>query len=153
MIFRKAIVYDLPEIVRMLADDELGSKREQYEDPLPTAYYEAFQEMENQQGNQVLVAVENEQLLGFLQLTFIPGLSRLGMKRAQIEGVRVDQKHRGKGVGEKLFKEAISLSKKENCSMVELTTDKKRKDAHRFYERLGFESSHDGMKLHLKNPS
>ncbi|GAF64664.1 putative acetyltransferase [Bacillus sp. TS-2] len=149
MIFRKATLKDLPQIVEMLADDELGSKRERFENPLPEVYNNAFQEIENQKGNQILVAIENDQLLGFLQLTFISGIARMGMKRAQIEGVRVDKNHRSKGIGEKLFKEAILLSKKANCSMVQLTTDKQRKDVHRFYEKLGFETSHDGLKLFL----
>ncbi len=96
MIFRKATLEDLPAIVRMLADDELGAKRERYEDPLPVEYYEAFADMEAQGGNQIIVAVEDEAVIGCLQLTIIPGLSRLGMKRSQIEGVRVDQQHRGK---------------------------------------------------------
>lgn len=143
---RKATKDDLPEIVRMLADDVLGSKRESYQDPLPNEYYEAFNEIEEQRGNCILVAVEADELLGFLQLTFIPGLSRMGMKRAQIEGVRVDEKHRGKRIGEKLFEDAFERAKEARCSMVQLATDKSRKEAQRFYERLGFEASHDGMK-------
>ena len=146
---RKALKNDLPDIVRMLADDTLGSKREKYQDPLPDFYYDAFKEIEHQRGNQILVATEDEQVIGFLQLTFIPGLARMGMKRAQVEGVRVDNKHRGKGIGRKLFKEAITLAKTEGCGLVQLTTDKEREDAHRFYENLGFVASHDGMKLIL----
>lgn len=149
MNIRKATKHDLPEMVRMLADDVLGSKRESYQDPLPSEYYEAFNDIEEQQGNCILVAVEEEELLGFLQLTFIPGLPRMGMKRAQIEGVRVDEKHRGKRIGEKLFEDAFERAKEAKCSMVQLATDKSRKDAHRFYERLGFEASHNGMKRML----
>lgn len=84
-----------------------------------------------------------------MQLTIIPGLARLGMKRAQIEGVRVDKKYRWEKVGETLFKEAIAVSKAEGCGLVQLTTDKERENARRFYERLGFTPSHEGMKLRL----
>lgn len=147
MKFRKANGADLHAIVRLLADDELGSQRERYEDPLPDCYFEAFAEIEAQKGNQVILAVEDQTVIGCLQLTIIPGLARQGMKRAQIEGVRVDQRYRGKGVGEALFKEAIAIAKSEKCGLVQLTTDKHRSDAHRFYNRLGFLASHEGMKL------
>ncbi|WP_185830791.1 GNAT family N-acetyltransferase [Siminovitchia terrae] len=140
---------DLKEIVRLLADDELGSKREKYEDPLPEAYYNAFSAIESQGGNQILLVTNNEIVIGCLQLTIIPGLARLGMKRAQIEGVRVDKNYRGQKIGEALFREAITIAKSEGCGLVQLTTDKDRKDAHRFYEKLGFNSSHEGMKLIL----
>ncbi|HLR22339.1 MAG TPA: GNAT family N-acetyltransferase [Pseudogracilibacillus sp.] len=134
----------------MLADDELGSHREKYEDPLPNDYYQAFKSIESQIGNQILVATENQVVIGCLQLTIIPGLARQGMKRAQIEGVRVDGKQRGKGTGEALLKEAIAIAKSEACGLVQLTTDKQRDDAHRFYEQLGFTASHEGMKLIFK---
>lgn len=134
----------------MLADDELGSQREKYEDPLPKDYYQAFNAIESQIGNQMLVATENQVVIGCLQLTIIPGLARQGMKRAQIEGVRVDGKQRGKGTGEALLKEAIAIAKFEECGLVQLTTDKQRNDAHRFYEQLGFTASHEGMKLIFK---
>ncbi|MDM8101682.1 MULTISPECIES: GNAT family N-acetyltransferase [Oceanobacillus] len=150
MHFRKAQKEDLPAIVRLLADDGLGSGRERYEDPLPEEYDQAFDAMEAQIGNQVILALEEEEVIGCIQLTIIPGLARLGMKRAQIEGVRVDKKYRGKRVGEALFKEAIAIAKAEKCGLVQLTTDKQRNDAHRFYERLGFSASHEGMKLIFK---
>ncbi|CEI82738.1 aminoalkylphosphonic acid N-acetyltransferase [Oceanobacillus oncorhynchi] len=150
MHFRKAQKEDLPAIVRLLADDELGSGRERYEDPLPEEYDQSFDAIEAQIGNQVILALEEEEVIGCIQLTIIPGLARLGMKRAQIEGVRVDKKYRGKRVGEALFKEAIAIAKAEKCGLVQLTTDKQRNDAHRFYERLGFSASHEGMKLIFK---
>ena len=149
MEFRMAKKSDLKEIVRLLADDELGSSREKYEDPLPEAYYNAFSAIENQVGNHVLLAIEGENVIGCLQLTIIPGLARLGMKRAQIEGVRIDKKYRGKKIGEALFQEAITIAKSEDCGLVQLTTDKDRTDAHRFYQKLGFTFSHEGMKLIL----
>src|SRR5690625_3129511 len=136
MEFRKANEKDLPAIVRLLADDKLGSQRECFEEPLPAVYYEAFKAIEAQDGNQVIVAVEDQKVIGCLQLTMIPGLARQGMKRAQIEGVRVDRNYRGKKIGEKLFEEAIHMAKSENCGMVQLTTDKQRKDANRCYAKL-----------------
>src|SRR5690625_1699102 len=145
MEFRKAKKSDLKEIVRLLADDELGSKREKYEDPLPKAYYNAFSAIENQDGNQILLAIEGETVIGCMQLTIIPGLTRLGMKRAQIEGVRVDKNYRGQKIGEALFREAITISKSAGCGLVQLTTDKDSIDAHRFYEKLGFSYCHEGM--------
>ncbi|MFD2922160.1 GNAT family N-acetyltransferase [Halobacillus naozhouensis] len=147
MNFRKANEEDLQAIVRLLADDELGSQRERYEEPLPDDYYEAFTAIKAQVGNQIILAFEGQTLIGCLQLTIIPGLARQGMKRAQIEGVRVDRRYRGRGVGEALFKEAIAIAKSEECGLVQLTTDKQRDDAHRFYNRLGFLASHEGMKL------
>jgi|SRR5690625_371387 len=149
MEFRKADKSDLYAIVRLLTDDELGSQRERFENPLPSAYYEAFDVVESQTGNEIILAVENEKVIGCLQLTIIPGLARQGMKRAQIEGVRVDRDYRGKKIGEKLFKEAIAIAKSKECGLVQLTTDKQRGDAHRFYDKLGFSASHEGMKLIL----
>ncbi|MBN8208161.1 GNAT family N-acetyltransferase [Bacillus sp. NTK071] len=147
MHFRKATEEDLNAIVRLLSDDELGSAREHYREPLPVEYVEAFTAIETQVGNQIIVASEGQEVIGCLQLTIIPGLARRGMKRAQIEAVRVQKNYRGKGIGEDLFKEAISIAKSERCGLVQLTTDKMRSDAHRFYERLGFTASHEGMKL------
>lgn len=149
MEFRVANEKDLPAIVRLLADDELGSQRERFEKPLPDVYYEAFKAIQSQSGNQVILAVKDQKVIGCLQLTIIPGLARQGMKRAQIEGVRVDRQFRGEKVGEKLFKRAISIAHSEKCGMVQLTTDKQRQAAHRFYEKLGFTASHEGMKLIL----
>jgi ribosomal protein S18 acetylase RimI-like enzyme len=152
MDIRPATSTDLPDIVRMLADDPLGAQRERFEDPLPPAYSDAFDAIVRQHGNQILVAVEpgaggNDLVIGCLQLTFIPGLARLGTTRAQIDGVRVDARHRGKNIGESLTRAAINLAREAGCGLVQLTTDKSRRDAHRFYERLGFVASHEGMKL------
>ncbi len=149
MEFRKATETDLPAIVAMLADDELGATRERCEDPLPREYLDAFEAMRGQEGNDVIVAVDDGAVVGCLQLTLIAGLSRLGMKRAQIEGVRMDRRYRGKGVGEKLVAHAIALATRNGCGLVQLTTDRARPDAHRFYEMLGFVPSHVGMKLSL----
>lgn len=149
MNFRYATQDDLEEIVAMLADDELGRTREVRGDSLEAVYIDAFKEIERQEGNQILLSVSDEKITGCLQLTFIPTLARGGTKRALIEGVRVHKDFRSRGVGRLLFLEAIRLSKENGCGIVQLTTDKRRKDAHKFYEKLGFEVTHEGMKLFL----
>jgi ribosomal protein S18 acetylase RimI-like enzyme len=149
MIIRRATQADLEAIVRLLADDPLGAAREQYAVPLPVAYRTAFAAMQAQPGNELLVAVLDGEVAGCLQLTVIPGISRLGGSRAQIEGVRVATAHRGAGIGEALVHDAIERARDAGCALVQLTTDSTRVDARRFYERLGFEATHVGMKLRL----
>ncbi|NIZ00789.1 GNAT family N-acetyltransferase [Thalassospira lucentensis] len=152
--FRYATRDDLPAIVALLADDEKGKTREELTDPLPNAYYAAFDAMASQSTaglpNQYLLACHGSDIVGCLQLTLIAGLSRRGQLRAQIEAVRVSSTMRSQKIGEKLILESISLSKSLGAALIQFTTDKTRKDAHRFYERLGFVASHEGMKLQLK---
>lgn len=146
---RVATESDLPAIVRLLADDVLGATREQYSEPLPDAYRQAFAAMRASTGNDMLVATIEDEIVGCLQLTIIPGLSRLGARRAQIEGVRVARTHRGARIGELLVRDAIARARRAGCALMQLTTDASRSDAHRFYERLGFVTTHVGMKLQL----
>lgn len=150
LIVRTARAADLPAVVAMLADDPLGAARERYADPLPEAYRAAFAAIEAQAGNAVLVAERAGAVLGCLQLVFIPHLTRLGMMRAQVEGVRVARAARGQGIGEALMAEAIARARAAGCGLVQLTTDATRPEARRFYERLGFVASHVGMKLPLQ---
>ncbi len=146
---RSAVVSDLTGIVAMLADDELGRQREDPSTPLNQAYLDSFAAI-NRDPNQFLAVVEdNGTLVGCLQLTFIPGLSRLGMLRGQIESVRIAAGYRGKGMGRKMFEWAIAACRKRGCGLVQLTTDKSRPEAYQFYESLGFRASHEGMKLTL----
>jgi len=144
---------DVPAIVGLLADDPLGRSRETVADPLPAAYWQAFDDIAAQNGNHLLVAeragAAPREVVGCLQLTIIPGLSRRGMKRGLIEAVRVGAAYRGLGVGERLVRHAIEISRAAGCGLVQLTSDSARADAHRFYERLGFVASHVGMKLTL----
>jgi ribosomal protein S18 acetylase RimI-like enzyme len=140
---------DVPAIVRLLADDVLGAQRERVEDPVAQEYLRAFDDMAAQPGNDLLVAVKNDEVVGCLQLTIIAGLSRTGLRRAQLEGVRVSARYRGEQIGERLVLDAIARARAAGCGLVQLTTDARRTDAHRFYERLGFEASHVGMKLAL----
>jgi ribosomal protein S18 acetylase RimI-like enzyme len=149
VIIRVARRDDVPAIIQLLADDALGASREQPAEPLAQAYGDAFDAMTKQTGNEVLVADQAGAVVGCLQLTIIPGLSRLGMTRGQIEGVRVSSRHRGKRIGETLMLAALERSKEHGCKLIQLTTDKSRVDALRFYERLGFQDTHLGMKLTL----
>lgn len=149
LIIRTARAADLPAVVAMLADDPLGVGRERYADPLPEPYLAAFAAIGAQAGNAVLVAERAGAVLGCLQLVFIPHLTRLGMMRAQIEGVRVARAARGQGIGEALMAEAIARARAAGCGLVQLTTDVSRPEAQRFYQRLGFVASHIGMKLPL----
>lgn len=139
---------DLPSIVGLLVDDELGSSRETATDLAP--YREAFAAIDTDPA-QLLVAVKDPEgvVAGTLQLTFIPGLAHRGALRAQIEAVRVHAEHRSRGLGAALFGWAVEESRRRGCALVQLTTDKKRADAHRFYDRLGFTASHEGYKMSL----
>ena len=148
--FRAATTAGLAAIVRLLADDGLGATRERYADPPPTAYRDAFAAMQAQGGNDHILAELDGEFAGCLPLTVIPGLSRLGMRRAQIEGVRVDRRFRGSCVGAALFRHAIDRARAAGCGLVQLTTGKARPEALRFYERLGFAASHEGLKLALE---
>ncbi len=147
--FRMATETDLVAIVRMLADDALGAKREQFADPLPQCYRSAFCAMAADPNNELVVADGDSGVVGVLQVTYIPGLSHQGAWRALIEGVRVSSKARSLGIGRSMFEWAIGRARERGCRMVQLTTDKSRPDALRFYESLGFVASHEGMKLKL----
>jgi GNAT superfamily N-acetyltransferase len=148
--FRQAVLEDLPYIVDMLSDDPLGAQRERFEVPLPDSYFAAFEAISNNPLNELIVAIVDDTVIGVLQLTFIPNISYQGGWRALIEGVRVSADYRSLGVGRKLFEYAINRAKEEGCHMVQLTMDKQRTDAHRFYQSLGFQATHEGFKLHLR---
>jgi ribosomal protein S18 acetylase RimI-like enzyme len=147
---RRAERADVPAIVRLLADDVLGAAREVVSDPLAQVYWDAFDAMASQPGNEYLVAELDGVIVGCLQLTIIAGISRAGLTRAQIEGVRVSAAHRGRRIGEQLMQAALDRARERGCRLVQLTSDKSRVDAQRFYQRLGFVSSHVGMKLTLE---
>lgn len=146
---RKATISDLAAVISLISDDQLGSAREEIKHPLPLFYRQAFERVKKVTGNDIYVAILDTKIIGCMQLTFISGLSRKGMTRLQIESVRVAKDVRSKGIGRQMMKYAIELAKTSGCGLVQLTTDTTRKDAHRFYERLGFQSSHVGMKLDL----
>lgn len=150
MTIRPATKKDIPAIVEMIANDELGKLREDYKAPLPQKYYDAFINIAADP-NQELVVIEKEsgQVIGTLQVSFIQYLTYQGGIRAQIEAVRVHEDYRGQGIGQELFEWAIQRAKRKGAHIVQLTTDKKRPKTLRFYEKLGFTSSHFGMKLYL----
>lgn len=133
-----------------MADDPLGATRERFENPLPVSYQKAFDLIDQDPNNELLV-LENdrEDVLGVLQITYIPYLTYQGSWRALIEGVRIDKSQRGGGLGAKLVLEAIERAKQKNCRLVQLTSDKARPEAIQFYEKLGFTASHEGLKLKL----
>lgn len=152
MNFRKATREDVPYIVKMIADDHLGKTREDYREPLPKQYFKAF-ELIDSDPNQELIVVENDsgqEIIGTLQLSFIQYLTYQGGIRAQIEAVRIREDYRGSGIGKKMLEWAIERAKERNAHLLQLTTDKKRPEAMRFYENLGFKASHEGMKIHFK---
>lgn len=146
---RSATHSDVSTIVQMLSDDLLGEKRERLEDPLPESYLKAFHAINEDPNNELVVATTGKDIVGFMQITFILYLTYQGRWRALIEGVRVNKKYRGKGIGKQFFQWAIQRAKSRNCHLIQLTTDKQRSDAIRFYESMGFISSHEGMKLYL----
>ncbi|MBM7052655.1 GNAT family N-acetyltransferase [Streptomyces durocortorensis] len=144
---RPATPEDLPAVVAMLADDPLGAQRESPDDLTP--YQEALQRLADDPNQHVVVAVRQDCVVGTLQLTIIPGLSRRGSTRSIIEGVRIHGDERGSGLGTQLIQWAVDESRRQDCQLVQLTSDVTREDAHRFYERLGFTASHVGFKLAL----
>lgn len=146
-IFRRATAGDIEAIVAMLADDPLGAERETPDELRP--YQAAFAEIDGDPQQLLTVAERAGRVVGTMQLTFIPGLSRQGASRALIEGVRVHRDERGSGLGTELTRWAVDEARRRDCALVQLTSDATRLDAHRFYERLGFEASHLGFKLKL----
>ncbi|MGW8950527.1 GNAT family N-acetyltransferase [Streptomyces sp. NPDC055709] len=144
---RPASPADIPAIVAMLADDPLGTRRESPDDLTP--YTAAFDRLAEDPNQHLVVAEREGRIVGTLQLTVIPGLSRRGATRAVIEGVRIHADERGGGLGGRLIEWAVDESRRRDCQLVQLTSDVSRTDAHRFYERLGFEASHVGFKRTL----
>ncbi len=147
--FRQAQQSDLTRLVHMLADDPLGAQRENLSSPLPNSYLDAFLHINQDPNNELIVAEQAGHIVGMLQLTFIPYLTYQGSWRCLIEGVRIDTQYRGHGIGGQMFQWVIERAKAKNCRLIQLTSDKLRPDAIRFYQSLGFTASHEGMKLSL----
>ncbi|MBS77255.1 GNAT family N-acetyltransferase [Variovorax sp.] len=152
IVFRTATRTDLAAIVALLADDPLGREREAA-GASPAAvdarYVAAFDAIAADANQQLVVVTEGDTVVGTLQLSFIPGIARQGAWRGQIEAVRIAAQRRDAGLGQRMFEWAIARCRERGCTLVQLTTDKRRPDAHRFYERLGFVASHEGYKLAL----
>ena len=147
---RRAIRGDLPRLLALLADDTLGKNREGV-GSADACYVQAFDAIDGDANQYLLVGELDGVVIAMLQLTFIPGLSRRGALRANIEAVRVESSLRGQGIGHWLIAKALLLAQERNCALVQLTSDKSRAEAHRFYARLGFLASHEGFKLKLDN--
>lgn len=147
--FRIATDADLYDVVALLIEDDLGKGRETLSKPLPRTYIKAFEAMQSQIGNDLIVAAQNDKIVGCYQFTIIHGISRSGMSRAQIEGVRVAASMRGHGLGRDMMKDAIKRAKLQGCGLVQLTSDKSRKQAQHFYSEAGFVGSHVGYKLDI----
>jgi ribosomal protein S18 acetylase RimI-like enzyme len=148
--FRLAKRADLPSIVRLLADDDLGSQRERYQEPLPDSYDSAFEQIERDPNHELVVAEQNGDVIGTLHLMFLPSISYQGGLRVQIESVRVAKQFQSQGIGSAMMQWSMQRAKDRGAHIVQLTTHKTREAAHRFYERLGFKGTHLGMKLSLK---
>ena len=145
--FRQARRDDVAAIVGLLADDALGAQREQFEDPLPQTYYRAFEAIDGDGGHELIVVEKQDRVVATLQVSVLPYLTYRGGSRGQIEAVRVAAHLRGSGLGSHVFQWAINRARERGCHLVQLTTDKSRPEALRFYEKLGFKASHEGMKL------
>ena len=147
--FRKATKSDIPNLVALLADDELGSQREDSSIPVNQRYLDSFDSIDKDPNNELTVVESNGELVGMLQLTFIPYLTHTGSWRCLIEGVRISRNYRGQGMGTRLINWSIERATEMKCSIVQLTSDKQRPDALRFYESLGFQATHEGFKLKI----
>lgn len=130
-------------------DGDVHGTRQDAEGRLDDRYISAYEAIEKDPNQLLVVAVDAETVVGCMQLSFVPGLSRTGMWRGQIESVRISRSHRGSGLGKRFFEWAFDRFKERGCGLVQLTTDKERPDAIRFYETLGFKASHEGMKLSI----
>jgi len=147
--FREAVEKDLPFMVEMLADDELGSQREDTSNPLNPSYLSAFKSIVADPNNELIVVEKEGNIIGMLQLTFIPYLTHKGSWRCLVEGVRIQKNFRGEGIGTRVFEWVIQYARGKGVSILQLTSDKQRPDSIRFYEDLGFKSTHEGLKLKL----
>ena len=146
---RRARLSDVPAIVAMLADDALGQTREDASMPLAQAYRDAFAAIDSEPNQFLAVMTDGDHVIGTLQISFLAGLSLRGALRGQIEAVRIAGDRGGERLGQRLFEWAIETCRERGCRIVQLTTNKTRLDAHRFYDRLGFKASHIGYKLEL----
>ena len=147
--FRKATINDIPNLVALLADDDLGAQREDSSIPVNPRYIDSFDSIDKDANNELTVVESNGELVGMLQLTFIPYLTHTGSWRCLIEGVRISSTYRGQGMGTRFINWSIERATEMNCSIVQLTSDKQRPDALRFYESQGFQATHEGFKLKI----
>jgi GNAT superfamily N-acetyltransferase len=149
LVFRRARRDDVPALVALYADDMLGATRESARAALPASYFEAFARIDADANQELIVVERDGAVVGTCQLGFLWHLSHGGSRSLQVEAVRIAASLRGRGLGAALMRWVIARGRAAGCRVVQLTSDKRRRDAHRFYERLGFVASHEGMKLEL----
>jgi len=147
--YRAATPADLPFIIGLIVEDSVVSTDDDPADAAHPDYVNALAEITNDPNQEMIIVEQGGAPVGCFQLSYLPGLMRRGMKRGQIEVVHVADTHRNRGIGGEMMRWAVDRCRQNNCSMVQLTSNKKRLDAHRFYERLGFLKSHEGFKLYL----
>lgn len=147
--YRQAVEADLPFIVRLITEDAVRATDDRPDEPFHPRYVAALRELDADPNQMLMVAVLDGETVGTLQLTFIPGIAGLGTRRCLVEAVHIAPTHRNKGLGSQMIPWAIDQARQRGCGMVQLTSNKKRHDAHRFYERLGFLKSHEGFKYYL----
>ena len=147
--YRKAAEADLPFIVKLLSDDAVRATDDRPDEPFHPRYVTALRELAADPNQMMMVALLDGETVGTIQLTFIPGLAALGSKRCLVEAVHIVPAHRGRGLGTQMMQWAVAQARERDCGMVQLTSNKKRLDAHRFYERVGFLKSHEGFKYYL----
>ncbi len=148
-IFRKATQGDLQDIIGLLADDELGKGRENASEGILPSYQSAFESIDADPNQYLMVVEEKGVVVGTCHLTLMPSMTLQGKLRMNIEAVRVKASHRSQGLGAWMIHQALQLGRDKGCKVIQLTTNKKRTDAKRFYEKLGFQATHEGMKLYL----
>jgi ribosomal protein S18 acetylase RimI-like enzyme len=149
LILRQAIKKDLPEIVRLYGEDELGTTREKLSDPLLPSYEKAFHTIQEDKNQTLLVIEYHQEIIGTCHLTFMPSLSFKGSWRLNLENIHIDKRFQNQGVGTCMLEKAIAIGQEKSCKIIQLTTNKKRIRAKSFYEKLGFQPTHEGMKLYL----
>ena len=150
LVYRLATIDDLPDIIKMLADDDLGKTREKFENDLSDKYISAFKKIVSDPNQELTIVELNNEKVATFHLTFIQYLTHQGSMRAQVEAVRTNSEFRGQGIGKQVFEYVVNRAKEKGCAILQLTTDKQRPGAIRFYENIGFASTHEGMKLKLK---
>lgn len=146
--FRQARRDEVPTLVEMLVKDSLGRAREDHLE-ISQAYFDAFEIIDADPNHELVVAELEGEIVATMQISYLQHLTYRGGVRAQIEGVRVSENHRGAGLGRRLMEWGIERAKQRGCHLVQLTSDKRRTDALRFYEQLGFRATHQGFKLHF----
>lgn len=147
---RKATINDLHTIVSLLLEDELGHARENLSEKPDQPYIDAFHKIDADSNQYLMIVESDKEIIGTCHLTIMPSLTFIGSTRMQIEAVRISQKYRNQGIGKRMINEAIEWAKLNSASIIQLTTNKKRTKAKNFYESIGFEASHEGMKMYLE---